>query len=346
MSQYTLATPVTGADYDYKYTPEQCDVVDKVALATFRDKRGIWLSWLETDEHHAIWKVISSMVWHDVYFRTLAALANKNPDSGIHNSLVSEAIVTGYFATQVLSIRRLMDTRNDVISLPRLLKDLRRHLRLFTRENFVGFDGLPYDYEAVQQRVMLRHLAQGGGPFWGERSGPDAHSPAARAHKQFDRLAGVRPENRRRDDRLPKRIIETLDDWLKEEVIDEIVKWSHTFLAHAAGPTSPNRNDIAAAAPTVDKITTSIKCFVRVANAATGFILFESGRGMLVPVPQFNQFEKLENSLMPRAGHKLLREQWDKLTEERNAYLEGTEDALISALTTPEQFHRVRSKRE
>ena len=35
-----------------------------------------------------------------------------------------------------------------------------------------------------------------------------------------------------------------------------------TFLAHAAGPTSPNRNDIAAAAPTVDKITTSIKYFV------------------------------------------------------------------------------------
>ena len=285
MSQYTLATTVTAADYDYRYTPEQCDVVDKVALATFRDKRRIWLSWLETDEHHAIWQVISSMVWHDVYFRTLAALADRNHDSGIHNSLVSEAIVTGYFATQVLSIRRLMDKRKDVISLPCLLKDLRRHLRFFTRENFVGFDGLPYDYEAAQQRVRLRHLAQGGGPFWGERSGPDAHSPAARAHKQFDRLTGVRPENRRRDDRLPKRIIETLDDWLKEDVIDEIVKWSHTFLAHAAGPTSPNRNDIAAAAPTVDKITTSIKCFVRVANAATGFTLFESGRGMSSGAP-------------------------------------------------------------
>jgi hypothetical protein len=51
---------------------------------------------------------------------------------------------------------------------------------------------------------------------------------------------------------------------------------------------------------------------------------------MLVPVPQFNQFEKLENSLMPSDRHELLREQRDKLTEERNAYLEGTEGALIS----------------
>jgi hypothetical protein len=28
--------------------------------------------------------------------------------------------------------------------------------------------------------------------------------------------------------------------------------------------------------------------------------------------------------------HALLREQWDKLLEERNAYLEGTDSALIS----------------
>src|SRR6516164_2029645 len=32
----------------------------------------------------------------------------------------------------------------------------------------------------------------------------------------------------------------------------------------------------------------------------------------------------------PLANVTLLREQWDKLTEERNAYLEGTESALIS----------------
>ena len=72
-----------------------------------------------------------------------------------------------------------MDNENkDRISLPRLINDLRKNLRLFTRENFVGFDGLPYDYEAAQQRVMLRQLTKGGGPFRGERTGPDAAEPA------------------------------------------------------------------------------------------------------------------------------------------------------------------------
>ena len=87
---------------------------------------------------------------------------------------------------------------------------------------------------------------------------------------------------------------------------------AQTYLKAFADPVT----DIAAAAPTVDKITTSIKCFVRVANAATGFILFEFARGMLVPIPQFNQFEKLEKSLMPSDGQQLLREEWDKLAQE------------------------------
>jgi hypothetical protein len=104
----------------------------------------------------------------------------------------------------------------------------------------------------------LHELAKGGGPFWGERRGQDAAEPAHLAHKHFDRLAGIHLERRRRDDRLPKATIDTLDGWLKDDVIDEIVKWSHTFLAHAAGPGSPNRDAIAKAAPTVDKITTTI----------------------------------------------------------------------------------------
>ena len=52
-----------------------------------------------------------------------------------------------------------------------------------------------------------------------------------------------------------KRIINELVRWLDESGADEIVKWSHTLLAHAVGPNSPDRRAIAAAAPTADKIT-------------------------------------------------------------------------------------------
>ena len=235
--------------------------------------------------------------------RTIAEIANSNPQSGLHNPLLTEALLSGYFATQVLAIRRLMDNANkDVISLPRLLKDIHRNLKLFTRENVVGFDGLPYDYAAVQQRVMLQHLGKAAAHFGLHGLRPDACFPAQMAHQKFDRLIGVRPEDRSRSDRLPKRIINELVRWLDKSGADEIVKWSHTLLAHAAGPNSPNRSAIAAAAPTADKITLCIRAFVQVAEAVTNTILGHSGRGMLVTGPAIQSIRRNDQSVSTAAS--------------------------------------------
>jgi hypothetical protein len=41
--------------------------------SVYRDKWRLWLSWIDTDEHHAIWRV--PMVWTDVSFRALTHFA-------------------------------------------------------------------------------------------------------------------------------------------------------------------------------------------------------------------------------------------------------------------------------
>jgi hypothetical protein len=44
-------------------------------LESYRAKRRVWLTWLDTDEHHAIWTNLSAMAWTDVslgIFRELA----------------------------------------------------------------------------------------------------------------------------------------------------------------------------------------------------------------------------------------------------------------------------------
>jgi hypothetical protein len=94
--------------------------------------------------------------------------------NALNNHLMIEALLNGHVATQVLAIRRLFDDgNNDIISLRRLVKDLKRNFNLFTRENYVCFDGLPYDYEAVQHKEMMERV--GKGCFWGATSGPSAH---------------------------------------------------------------------------------------------------------------------------------------------------------------------------
>jgi hypothetical protein len=65
----------------------------------------------------------------------------------------------------------------------------------------VCFDGLPYNYETVQQKEMMNRVATGA--FWGEKSGLGAYSISHMAHEQFDTLAGIDPMKRRREDRLP-----------------------------------------------------------------------------------------------------------------------------------------------
>lgn len=147
-------------DDDYAYDIDQCDVPKerRNALQRYRERRRLWLTWLDTDEHHAIWPTIHTMVWTDVAFKSLTELALDGDDgNALNNVLVFEALVTGHFATQVLAIRRLMDdtSKQDRISLRVLIKDLNRHAGLFTRENYVCFDGLRYDYAAVRNARFI-----------------------------------------------------------------------------------------------------------------------------------------------------------------------------------------------
>lgn len=316
---------------DYTYSIDQCDVTaeKRNALQSYRDKRRSWLSWIDTDEQHAIWRVLSSMVWTDVSFKTLTHFAVNDENNGLNNTLLAQALIDGHVATQVLAIRRLMDNRNDdIISLRKLTKDIRRHFSLFTRENYVCFDGLPYDYEAVQHREMMKHI--GKGPFWGETTGPNAHGTSRMAHEQFDRLAGIDPAKRSRDDRLPVSLLETIEKWLDDSGADELAKWSHAYLAHAGGPESRKR--IADLLVTANKITDATKALARVTEATSAWLLFAGGRtNALMPVAQFNPFEKLDKPIMQAGGEADAYRLWHQLSDERNSYLKDVDDELIPA---------------
>jgi hypothetical protein len=313
---------------DYAYPVAQCDIAanKRGALQSYRDKRRLWLSWIDADEHHAIWRVLSSMIWTDVSFKTLTQFAINDEDNALNNTLLGQALIDGHVATQVLAIRRLMDNgSSDIISLRRLVKDLRRNFHLFTRENYICFDGLPYDYEAVMHKEILAHA--GTGPYWGQTSGPGAHGTSRMAHEQFDRLAGVDPAKRSREDRLPLFLLATIERWLDESGADDLAQWSHAYLAHAGGPKSRKR--IADLLVTANKITDAMKALARVTEAISACLLFAGGRlNSLMPVAQFNPFEKLDKPIMKADGEGDAYELWHRLSDERNRYLDRVEDEL------------------
>ncbi len=267
------------------------------------------------------------MVWTDASFKLLSHFAEGDESNALSNTLLGQALIDGHVANQVLAIRRLVDDRNaDVISIRRLLKDIRRNFALFTRENFVCFDGLPYDYDTVQRKEMMERA--GTGPFWGQTSGPGAHGASRMAHEQFDRLAGVRPEDRRREDRLPPSLLTTIEGWLDGCGADELAKWSHAYLAHAGGPESRKR--IADLMVTANKITDAIKALTRVTEAISAWLLFAGGRSnSLMPVAQFNPLEKLDRPIMKAGQEDTAHRLWDQLGKERDRYLDDVDAELL-----------------
>jgi hypothetical protein len=316
----------------YTYTLAQCDVpIERHSmLQSYRDKRRLWLSWISTDEHHAIWTVLSSMVWTDVAFKTLTNFAVGDDGNALNNPLMIEALLHGHVATQVLAIRRLVDDGNsDIISLRRLVKDMRRNFALFTRENYVCFDGLPYDYEAVRHTRFMENAGNWGkGGIWVPTSGPQGDCISESAHRQFDQLAGIDPAKRSREDRLSVSLLTTIEKWLDDSGADDLAKWSHVYLAHAGGPEARKR--IADLTVTANKITDAIKVLAPATEAISAWLLFAGGRtNPLMPVAQFNQFEKLDKPIMQVGGEATADTIWQQLSDEWNHYLDGVDAELI-----------------
>jgi hypothetical protein len=322
-------------DDGYRHDVGQCDV-PKERLSTlrrFRQKRREWLSWLHTDEHHAIWPTLHGMVWTDVAFNALRRFAEGNDENALNNPLIVEALIKGHLATQVLAIRRLMeDTRKERLSLRRLVRDLKRHRHLFTRENYVCHDGLPYDYQAVRDAHFSELAAkEGNGVFfsWEATDGPEAYGASEMMHLHFDKLAGTDPAARNRDDCLPLRLLTSIEAWLDDSGADALAKWSGTYLAHAGGPSERARVDDMAV--TSGKIADTIKALARATQAISLFIYAGGRAGAVMPIAQFDQFQfmKLDKPIMRPGGEDEAQQRWRQLSAEWDRCLDSVEDDLV-----------------
>jgi hypothetical protein len=129
-------------EYRYKTTTDQCDVVDREALAWYRLKRYEWLSWYELRKGDpntiqpqqfsmmfSIWPT-APLPWH---------VRRTDEDSVVsaQSGLLAHFLDQGYVATQVLAIRRLLDGRKDVFSLRRLLDDI-PNISILLHERFTS----------------------------------------------------------------------------------------------------------------------------------------------------------------------------------------------------------------
>lgn len=310
--------------FDYNYSIDQCDIRDKEKGKAFRKKRLQWMGWLSGEDPHSISRQIHSMLWDHALFLTvneLRKIAVTEPENGVgFNGPVIRLFDAGFATTQATTIRRLIeqlksDPKWAVISLGRVLKDIEQNLDLITRENYVCYDGLPYDYDSVHQKRVSSLPVTKSGVHVGflPTQGPNAWPMAERVHKNFDILAQANPKKRTREDRIKIEVLEHLETEIKK--CENIKKYVDKFIAHAAAPETRASLSDEEKGITLERLEACHKIIYQVTSFISGLLLWESNLGGLA-VPQYDDLKNLDKSWVSPKNLEKARKKWEEFDKE------------------------------
>jgi hypothetical protein len=310
--------------FAYTYRIDQCDILDKENGEAFRQTRLKWMEWLYGDDPHSIFRQIYSMVWDYALFcvvNELRRLAATEPKNGVSfNGSVIRQFDAGFVTTQVIAIRRLIEKPKPdpdwaVISLRSILKDIKENTHLVTRENYVCYDGLPYDYEAAHRHWLSTFPSHTDAVHadWLSTTGPTAWHMSEFVHKNFDKLSGVNSGRRERTDTIKPDLFAHLESQI--DTCKNIKKYVDKFIAHASAPETRIGLPQNQRALTLDRLKAHHKTIYQVASFISGQLLYESNLGGL-PVPQSDHLANLDKSWATVENLKRARRVWEEYAKE------------------------------
>lgn len=127
-----------------------CDVKDKELLASFRGKLKHWKTCLSDEKDcHSIYKQLTTLFWEHAIYRTFnearrLSEETNDPSTGLQGTII-KLLDKNFMDSQATAIRRLTDQRKDVVSLRVLTDEIKDNVDLYTRENYVCYDGISFD---------------------------------------------------------------------------------------------------------------------------------------------------------------------------------------------------------
>jgi len=116
-----------------------CDVLDRIKLGSYRALYRKWMQWYEhsSDNPNTIEGQIMNMMFHDLTYRSITSIRGSlSPDTQVsaRSSTLAYIIDSRYLANQVLAVSKLVDSRPDVVSVLRLVKDIKKKRQKITHE--------------------------------------------------------------------------------------------------------------------------------------------------------------------------------------------------------------------
>ena len=240
-------------------------------------------------------------------------------EGALNIPLLRQLLDSGYVASQVLATRRMLDKRQDVVSLRRLINDVRAYKGLITREVYVSFDGT--SYKPALPKIEMPGLQPSDSPFsdW---------SRSKLRQERFDSLSGVEAVLRSRDDLIDDSIFRKLDTWIDSTAAPRLISFSHKYLAHAAEQSSINP-----AMPTgvsLAEVEGIHRAVAKSMRAIYDIVLSSGIYSEVVPNVPLGFFGKVwdGNQLIPSTAR--MNKHWDQMADERNRWVRHLESDLFS----------------
>lgn len=273
----------------------KCDVINKEILAIFRSKYAEWNKLFFEGTPSSISKQIDSLLWNDTVFRTFnearkITLQSASTDYGFNDPLLN-LFDEGFVTIQVMGIRRLTDPKaynpkKQVVSITSILNDIQDNLDLFTRENYICFEGTTFNGE-------LEKIERSKYVHWECKQ------------NNFDRLSNVNPDKRSRIDKISTSIINKHNQNLK--ICESVRTYANKFIAHASDYENIEKLNVEQKSITLDKLDECYKSIISTASFISCILLYQSEIDS-VPTPQFDQ---LKNLAMPMISENNLEKLYD-----------------------------------
>ena len=221
--------------------------------ARYAELRAELASFYSNTEPHSIPAQVHDLAWAHlscVAANRIAFAAQRTRQPSVFlNPLFQDYLWTAPLNHQFLAMTRLLDSANDVIALPRLLRRLCAAQASMTREAYVTSGGIPYDTDAAAAAIFAaghRGLKNYDGSWFffddpTEISLPDPRASQQR-HRRFDVWSARAVEERLPGDLIRPKVFAVLDREIQRLRKSDIKLARDKFIAHAAdsGSRSPD----------------------------------------------------------------------------------------------------------
>jgi hypothetical protein len=317
----------------FDYPVDACDVpaVRRKSLTEYRLFRGKCLDYLRGDSPTSVMNQVRELAWHTAVFRTLNEARRLDADRPVNGALW-ELTTAGFVNLMTLGIRRLVDADPRTDSLWNVVAQVEKRPELLTREKFVCYDGLPFDVAMAHARhAATLDMTQG---YWvGSMStkGPLAWATAEMLHKGFDALSGW-PSSRRRLDTIDVSVLANLKAALQSPCIEAVCTLADKRMAHAE-----RLPESAAALPAVtfDDVDQALCTLVRVANFLCSRFFYDVAFASVVPTPQFDVLEALDQPWVSSVHLPALHRHWQRISDTMGEWAVQTADGFLPPRPTP-----------